>query len=357
MTKRASLCALVVLAASLAPGCADLIAGFPDHYRYDVSPPGVTDIYRLGDHTRIAAGTIGKDKALWFSDSAPPLRRITMNGRLSDIQLPDRGGQTQGIASGPDGSIWVALSFPNKELDNKPDKLVRVLPSRAVRTYATPTANGWIYGIAVRRNGDVLFTENFAGKIGCRFVDGRFREIRLSDPKSGPTDIALAADDSAWFVERDSNRLGLLSKNFQLREFSVSRADGKLFWLSDLAVDTAGNAWVIKNPAEVEEGRIMPSFRDAGGRIIMVDRHGRVREYPVGLVNGITRGPDGRIWFTRHASFGRIGPDGTITTFSSPKEGLGFILAAPDGNLWFVVGLPAPIGYGDWEGIGKFALR
>ena len=188
-----------------------------------------------------------------------------------------------------------------------------------------------------------FFTENFAGKIGCRFVDGRFREIRLSDPKSGPTDIALAADDSAWFVERDSNRLGLLSKNFQLREFSVSRADGKLFWLSDLAVDTAGNAWVIKNPAEVEEGRMMPSFRDAGGRIIMVDRHGRVREYPVGLVNGITRGPDGRIWFTRHASFGRIGPDGTITTFSSPKEGLGFILAAPDGNLWFVVGLPAPL--------------
>jgi virginiamycin B lyase len=55
---------------------------------------------------------------------------------------------------------------------------------------------------------------------------------------------------------------------------------------------------------------------------------------------GITRGPDGNVWFTeaRGNAIGRITPTGKVTTFRlpSPDRGPQLITAGPDGNLWFV---------------------
>jgi virginiamycin B lyase len=58
-------------------------------------------------------------------------------------------------------------------------------------------------------------------------------------------------------------------------------------------------------------------------------------------VQGITRGPDGNVWFTEYSGqrIGRVTPDGAITEFpiGRPSYGRGAedIVAGPDGNLWF----------------------
>jgi virginiamycin B lyase len=65
---------------------------------------------------------------------------------------------------------------------------------------------------------------------------------------------------------------------------------------------------------------------------------------------GITRGPDGNVWFVETGSgtaagsaarIGRMTPNGTLTEFPIPtaNPGPGWITAGPDGNLWFTEGL------------------
>src|SRR5258706_4936915 len=57
-----------------------------------------------------------------------------------------------------------------------------------------------------------------------------------------------------------------------------------------------------------------------------------------GVTYGITRGPDGNLWFTEYAAnrIGRITPNGVVTEFVVPGVGAPFaITAGPDGNLWF----------------------
>jgi virginiamycin B lyase len=52
--------------------------------------------------------------------------------------------------------------------------------------------------------------------------------------------------------------------------------------------------------------------------------------------HGITPGPGG-MWFTQTGSnqIGRISPQGVVTEFSAPTNGVNNIVEGPDGNLWF----------------------
>jgi virginiamycin B lyase len=61
---------------------------------------------------------------------------------------------------------------------------------------------------------------------------------------------------------------------------------------------------------------------------------------------GITRGPDGNLWFTEQrgpggrlgGAIGRITPSGVVTVFSLGSiTQPNLITAGPDGNLWFAV--------------------
>src|SRR5262245_9317584 len=72
-----------------------------------------------------------------------------------------------------------------------------------------------------------------------------------------------------------------------------------------------------------------------------------VTEFPLPIIDtlssrpeGITRGPDGNLWFTEADGnrIGRITPAGVVTQFSAgltPNSQPAEITAGPDGNLWF----------------------
>jgi streptogramin lyase len=74
-----------------------------------------------------------------------------------------------------------------------------------------------------------------------------------------------------------------------------------------------------------------------------------VTEFPIPAADsnpfGITRGPDGNLWFTESLAgkIGRITPAGVITEFSAgltPGSQPAEITAGPDGNLWFTDQFP-----------------
>jgi streptogramin lyase len=87
-------------------------------------------------------------------------------------------------------------------------------------------------------------------------------------------------------------------------------------------------------------------------------------EYPVRTSNSrpefIVAGPDGNMWFTeqRAGKIGRISTDGAVREFAlAPDSNPTFITAGPDGNLWFIGRANSqPIGIATgWDGNLWFA--
>jgi streptogramin lyase len=112
-----------------------------------------------------------------------------------------------------------------------------------------------------------------------------------------------------------------------ITEFPIPTADSNPFGITR---GPDGNLWFTESLA---------------GRIGRITPAGVVTEFTQGLTPGcqpaqITAGPDGNLWFTEQFSdrIGRITPAGVITEFSAGilpfSEPLG-ITAGPDGNLWF----------------------
>jgi virginiamycin B lyase len=86
---------------------------------------------------------------------------------------------------------------------------------------------------------------------------------------------------------------------------------------------------------------------------------GTVTEFPLpatyngnSILNGITTGSDGNLWFISdtEGQIGRMTPTGTVAIFPLPAADSGSsilngITAGPDGNLWFTEGGTNKIGY------------
>jgi streptogramin lyase len=126
------------------------------------------------------------------------------------------------------------------------------------------------------------------------------------------------------------------------KTFSISSA------LAGLAIGPNGNVWFTAYDNDAI-GRLTPR----GKITYFTDGITANPEHSVqGAVGprGITKGPDGNMWFTEHGAdrIGRITPDGTITEFSAgitPPSGPAAadfrdaaphsIVTGPDGNLWF----------------------
>ena len=87
----------------------------------------------------------------------------------------------------------------------------------------------------------------------------------------------------------------------------------------DIAVGSDGALWFSETNQSI--GRITTS--------------GAVTEYPVGSDTfGVTKGPDGAIWFTAACGFGRITTSGVVVTYSAnPGSHITF---GVDGALWYI---------------------
>jgi streptogramin lyase len=116
----------------------------------------------------------------------------------------------------------------------------------------------------------------------------------------------------------------------QVTEFPIPTANSKP---SGITRGPDGNLWFTEFGAN-KIGRITPD--------------GIITEFPIPTANsapyGITAGPDGNVWFTemKALNIGRITNSGVITEFPAPTDTnvfLNGITAAPDGNLWFAGGL------------------
>jgi virginiamycin B lyase len=178
--------------------------------------------------------------------------------------------------------------------------------------------------------------------------------------------IALGTDGNLWFpaiayshfgTSQPGGAIGRVMLNGKLRLFFlptncfpsyITRGpDGKLWFLATQGRGQVGSG-VDSLPGfrqyTIEMGSITPA-----GTFHLIPLPASPQRYP----DSITAGPDGNLWFTELVSpdlhnvqaphafeIARMTPSGKITDFplSPSTDSPAFILAGPDGNLWFAIG-------------------
>jgi len=114
-----------------------------------------------------------------------------------------------------------------------------------------------------------------------------------------------------------------------LIEYSIPTANSMP---SDIRLGSDGNLWFTEHGA-AQIGRITSA--------------GKINEYPIpSSARGITRGPDGALWFTTYLNqIGRITTAGVVTMYNLPAipepnpRCTGGIATGPDRALWFGAGM------------------
>jgi streptogramin lyase len=120
------------------------------------------------------------------------------------------------------------------------------------------------------------------------------------------------SDGSVWF-STDAGALGRLGSDGGVRLLpSLPRADGDL-------VEGPGGVWFASGFSVARTGADGTRTFSTGGN----------RAY------GLTRGPDGAIWFSGGSRIGRLDPGGGLRLFSTHGLSATGGIAAADGALWF----------------------
>jgi len=235
--------------------------------------------------------TLGPDRAVWFTEEfGARVGRITTNGRITQFKVPWHPGQDPyhglgpgptDITTGPDGNLW--------------------------------------------------FTEQFAGIIVRLTPGGTFTEFALPTASAFPTMITTGPDGNLWFIESRfgggpdvGNRIGRITPEGVITEFPIPTPDA---YAADITAGPDGNVWFTEN---------------LGNKVARITPAGVITEFPLRPnrgPEGITTGPDGNLWFTEDASkIGRITPAGRLlpeVPTPTPDSGPAFITAGPDNRMYF----------------------
>ena len=167
---------------------------------------------------------------------------------------------------------------------------------------------------------------------------GKITEYSL--PKNScPNQITTGPDGNIWFTEYCSDKIGKITPEGKITEFSSCRPSG-------ITAGPDGNVWFTCGETV---GKITPS--------------GTITEYKVNARSGsaIVTGPEGNLWFTTmEEDVDKITPSGAVTEYKAlPKGHRSFEISSGDGDLWVT---DDTIGGKLWkvspEGIGtEYAVR
>jgi streptogramin lyase len=148
-----------------------------------------------------------------------------------------------------------------------------------------------------------------------------------------PTRITAGSDGNLWFGELNRNKIGRITTDGVITEFTITGASG----INDIVSGPDGKLWFVD------------AFSSQVGRITtagVFDLYSppTAGAYPV----AITAGPDGNLWFTEFGTnkIARMTTNGSITEFPIPTDSAepSDIAAGPDGALWFSETGPGQIG-------------
>ncbi len=196
-----------------------------------ITPEGtITSIALETPVVRLGKIAVGRDGAVWIAEaSAYSITRIK-DGRLKRHVIDSIRGGPLGVATAPDGSVWVTLQSANQ--------LLRIAPDGSMSSFDIPTRSSSPADVAVDGKGVVWFIEFRGNKIG-RLSNGSFEEFAIGKESAGLTGLDAAPDGSVWFGMLRKGSLGRLREG-TIKEFKLPREGARPY---GVAVDPAGNVW------------------------------------------------------------------------------------------------------------------
>ena len=271
--------------------------------------------------------TAGPDGALWFTEYADRVGRITTTGTMTfPSSFPSTGSRPRGITAGPDGNVWFT--------ENGTSRIAQEILSGGLNEVSVPTSASYPVGITAGSDGNLWFVEFDGNNVGRFTTSFAKKEFPIPTLASFPYGIASGADGNLWFTEGAGNNIGRITTTGSITEYPIpTAASGP----NIIAAGPDDAMWFVESSA------------NKVGRIAFT---GAITEYAIPTAAsgpyGITRGPDGALWFTECSSskIGRITTGGAITEFAvpTPVAAPRGITTGPDGALWFTENYGEKIG-------------
>jgi len=211
---------------------------------------------------------------------------------LPQLSEKDCASGPQGITVGPDGALWFTDSA---------DKIGRITTQGQVTEFALST---WAHpmGITTWPDGALWFTESNLDKIGRITTQGQVTEFALPIARMGPAEITAGPDGAIWFTQPGPNQIGRITTQGQITEFALPSSPDSPSNGGGITTGPDGALWFTQGWGPL--GRITTQ-----GHITLFSPH------YTGGPGRIVAGPDGALWMTEvdpHAGLiGRFSPSST----------------------------------------------
>lgn len=224
-------------AAEPRPGAAILHAEYIDTYVWhmdqadfggfsgiEISDDG-TGFTALSDRATLGWGKVLRDDQGRIADIESQ-GRVRLKDNLGKKLMPGRKGDSEGLAVGPDGTIWVSFEGMTRvSRYDQPDSPSQVLPRPA--EFRAMEGNASLEALAVMPDGTLLTLPERSGSVIQPFPVWRFRDGVWDQPFDIPRTgdwLAVGADigpDGRFYLlERDF--MGLLGFRSRVRRFDLT---------------------------------------------------------------------------------------------------------------------------------------
>jgi len=249
---------------------------------------------------------------------------------VTEFPTPSSDLSPYAITTGPDGNLWFTYLFAYI------NRVGRITTDGVANEFCSYTGNGT--GITTGPDGNVWITAPslFGGLIHVA-PSGACSGLYIPYPpyNRNPQDIVTGPDGALWFTESTGNQIGRFA--FLPPPPFPEPFPPSPFTFFDVPTPASGVSGITRGP----DGALWFTEQSAD-RIGRITTAGAITEYalpsPGSSPTAITPGPDGALWFTEQYGnrIGRITTTGAISEFTVPTAASSphGITAGPEGALW-----------------------
>jgi len=309
---------------------------------------GTIPIVEYPVQSTLGPGPITASGEVWFAlPNDDKVGQISSTGKVTLYDLPPPYEEPRGITSGPNDTVW----FTEAGGHSGGEGIASITQSGAITSFPVPAGTHPL-GITLGPDGNLWFTTGgFPYQIGQMTPSGSVTIFPATLDEPG-REIVTGPDGNLWFTEDgfangSSGVIGIMTTSGTLTEYTLPTDPGRVSAARGITVGPDGNLWFTWTEAAFPAS---PPFSGSIGRITPT---GTITRFPLppggdSSVWGITRGPDGNVWFTNAGgnTIGKITVAGVLDQFPIPSANslpIG-ITVGGDGNLWFAEANASKIG-------------
>jgi len=227
-----------------------------------------------------------------------------------------------------------------------------------------------VVGMALAPDDSIWWCEAGTGRIGRLGQDGKMSHVQILDRPYGIQQIAMGHDGAFWFTNFNGDKIGRITLQGEITQF---KTPGPVIDAREefrKIEPRQGNSWfgaemmpiASNSPMAITKGpdNAMWYTEFMGNRVGRIDMDGSFTRFtvptPYAGPTAIRLGSDGNLWvgYWYSPKIARMTPSGKFTEFDIPKvtkeDMIAGLMSAPDGSMWFTQPRAARIGQMTMDG-------